>query len=44
MLQAQTLLRGSLEGQGLHQVSMAAAQVPAAASNTPWGSFQAHLL
>ena len=36
MLQAQTLLRGSLEGHGLHQVTTAAAQVPAAAFGTSW--------
>ena len=36
MLQAQTLLRGSIEGQGLHQVSMAAGQVSAAAYGTSW--------
>ena len=34
VLQAQTLLRGSIEGQGSHQVSVAAAQLPAAACGT----------
>ncbi len=39
VLQAQTLLRGSIEGQGLHQVSLAAAEVIAAACDTPWQAF-----